>query len=136
MIGSAQWRPLLALVGGSVLLYLPLVGYRWDYLAHFVIGAGLALTLMAIALLVGVDLHAAGAVAVTAVLVGSILGEHWWFGQLVFDWADVGSGGLGAASATVGGMTARPRIRRRTVLLIGVALTAAGLALRYGTDST
>jgi hypothetical protein len=128
----SPWPSILALVGAPILLYVPLVGYRWDYLSHYLIGAGAVLGVVGVGRLAGWSTDRLGAVAAVLVLVLSAYTEHRWFGALVFDWADIGAGGLGACGAAVA-LVGRDRPGGGPLVAIAVAVTLAGLALRVGT---
>jgi hypothetical protein len=126
---------LLALVGSGAALYLLLAGHRWDYLGHFAAGAGLALLAVVIAHRVGIPGLWAGPLAAAAVIVLSAAGEAFLFSYLVFDWADIGAGGLGASLVAAwcvrnGGMP----VPARAALLVAAFLTVAGFVLRFGFD--
>jgi hypothetical protein len=126
---------LAAALAVSVLLYVPLVGYRWDYLGHFATGAGLGLA----AILVGRRLVASPAfvppVAAATVVLLSVVGEALWFSRLFFDWADIGSGGLGAALVACWAVRQEDtELQRAPLVALAVLLVIAGVVLRFGFD--
>jgi hypothetical protein len=126
---------LVCTLGALALAYGILSGHRWDYLAHFVMGAGLALLAVVVGWELGWPHHVAGILGLTMVLIGSVVIEYLFFSALMVDWADVGSGVLGAGVVAAVAIRARPGS-----LAAGVAgpLTAflllGGLVLRYGFD--
>lgn len=127
-----SWAPLLVLLGGPILLYPPLVGYRWDYFSHFLIGAGAVLGVVGLSRLVGHGGDGPAVLAAGGVLVASALTERWWFGALVFDWADIGVGGLGACCAAVA-LVGRDNGPHPAALLVLSALFGfVGLLVRFG----
>lgn len=122
-------------IGALSLSYGLLSGHRWDYLAHFVLGAGLALLAVLVAWEVGVHHDVAGVSALVLVLAASIAGEFWFFSALLVDWADVGSGVLGAGVVAAVAVRARPAtLGVRTAGPLTLFLLLAGVVLRYGFD--
>jgi hypothetical protein len=122
-------------LGALSLSYGLLSGHRWDYLAHFVLGAGLALLAVVVAWELGLGHDVAGVSALVLVLTASIAGEYWFFSALLVDWADVGSGVLGAGVVAAVAVRARPAtLIVRTAGPLTVFLLLTGVALRYGFD--
>jgi hypothetical protein len=126
------WTPVLALLGTPIVLYVPLLGYRWDYLSHFLIGAGAVVGLVGLSRLAGWTNDAVGVATAAAVLVAGTYAEHAWFGALVFDWADIGAGGLGACCAAVALLGDRDGPDAGGLVVLAVVTTLAGLVLRFG----
>jgi hypothetical protein len=119
-------------VGSAALLVL--VGGRWDYLGHFLAGAGTALGVAAVALLAGWSARAVAVVAAVVPVVLGTLAELVLFSRLLVDWADVGAGGLGAALVGAHLLAEAPVAAPRRLLVVAAALVAAGLLLRFGLD--
>jgi hypothetical protein len=126
---------LLALVGGGATLYLLVAGHRWDYLGHFTAGAGLALVAILIARAAGIPAERAGPLAASVVILLSAVGEAFLFSYLVYDWADIGAGAVGAT--LVAGWRVRnedAELPLRAPVAVALVLTAAGFVLRFGFD--
>jgi hypothetical protein len=132
--GARPWIPLLLVLGGPVLLYPPLVGYRWDYLSHFLIGAATVLGAVGLSRLAGRPGDALAVVTAAGVLAASALTEHRWFGALVFDWADIGVGGLGACCAAAALVGRRDGPPGWALVVLAGALGLVGLVVRFGLD--
>lgn len=128
------WAPLLVILGGPILLYPPLVGYRWDYLSHFLIGAATVLGFVGLSRLVGRQGDGLAVMTAGGVLVASALTEHLWFGALVFDWADIGVGGLGACCAAAALVGRRDGPHAGALVALALALGLIGLVVRFGLD--
>jgi hypothetical protein len=113
-------------------LYPVLLGYRWDYLSHFLIGAGTVLGAVGAGRAMGWRSDGIGAGVAVAVVAASLYTEHRWFGALVFDLVDIGAGGLGACCAAAALLGSRGKQGAGTLLAAAIAATAAGFALRFG----
>lgn len=135
--GAAPRIALLAsFLGVAAVLYLPLVGHRWDYLGHFATGAGLALALTVVARLAGAGSTPAAVGSAAGVVGLSVLGEALRFSHLFFDWADIGAGALGAALVAAWALGEEDRrLRAGPLLALSVLLVMAGIGLRFGIEA-
>jgi hypothetical protein len=130
--GRATWTPILGLLGIPMLLYVPLLGYRWDYLSHFLIGAGTVFGIVGLSRLLGWSTDGIAAASAAGVFVVGAMAEHQWFGELVFDWADIGAGGLGACCAAVAVLGDQDRPAGGELVALSLAAGVVGLFLRFG----
>jgi len=123
---------LLVSLGAATAVYAIVFSYRWDYLGHFLAGAGLELLLLL--LVAGGSRALAPHTTTTVLAVGglAVISERLWFGDIFFDWIDVANttfGALVVASALVAA-TAQDLPRRRWIP-VGVALIGVGFVFRF-----
>lgn len=138
---SARWPPatpttaLVLVLVVTIALYVPLVGYRWDYLAHYLTGAGLALGTVIVGTRRGLPVPGAVGVACTLVLGLGLVGEIWWSGSLFRDWADIGMGAIG--STVVAAFVLRIELDAGAtgrLAPLAAFLVIVGVVVRFGLD--
>jgi hypothetical protein len=127
---------LVGLIAAAALLYVPLLGYRWDYLGHFATGAGLALVLILVGQRTPLPPAAVAPISAAAVMLLSTIGETLWFSHLFFDWGDIGAGGLGAALVAAWALrNGDQRLSEGPLLPLAVLLVIAGILLRFAVET-
>lgn len=126
---SARDRVVVAVAAGAA-VYALVLGWRLDYLGHFIAGAGVALVILPL-LAPRWGTPAAALVTTAAAIAGSVVSEVWLFGGLFVDPIDITNLVLGAVVVAAAAIHEPPAELDRRWVAAGLACILAGLAFRF-----